>query len=84
MIAIRFDGRGGQGAVVASGLLAQATFLEGREPQSFPFLGVERRGAEVMAYARIDAGPVVVVRQPPDETSSWSSTPAKFAAPATV
>jgi pyruvate ferredoxin oxidoreductase gamma subunit/2-oxoisovalerate ferredoxin oxidoreductase gamma subunit len=51
---IRFHGRGGQGTVVAAELLAQAAFLEGKWPQSFPFFGVERRGAPVTAYARID------------------------------
>jgi 2-oxoacid:acceptor oxidoreductase gamma subunit (pyruvate/2-ketoisovalerate family)/2-oxoacid:acceptor oxidoreductase delta subunit (pyruvate/2-ketoisovalerate family) len=60
MVEIRFHGRGGQGAVVASELLAQAAFLDGREPQSFPFFGVERRGAPVTAYARIDDRPVRV------------------------
>ena len=54
MIEIRFHGRGGQGAVIASELLAQAVFLDGRVPQSFPFFGVERRGAPVTAYTRID------------------------------
>ncbi len=54
MIEIRFHGRGGQGTVIASELLAQAVFLEGRFPQSFPFFGVERRGAPVTAYTRID------------------------------
>jgi pyruvate ferredoxin oxidoreductase gamma subunit len=58
MIEVRFHGRGGQGAVVASELLVQAAFLEGREPQSFPFFGVERRGAPVTAYARIDDRPI--------------------------
>ena len=58
MIEIRFHGRGGQGAVSAAELLAQAAFLEGREPQSFPFFGVERRGAPVTAYARIDDRPI--------------------------
>jgi len=60
MIEIRFHGRGGQGAVVASELLAQAAFLEGKHPQSFPFFGVERRGAPVTAYARIDSAPVTL------------------------
>jgi pyruvate ferredoxin oxidoreductase gamma subunit len=60
MLEIRFHGRGGQGAVVASELLAQAAFLDGREPQSFPFFGVERRGAPVTAYARIDDRPIGV------------------------
>ena len=58
MIEIRFHGRGGQGAVVASELLAQAAFLDGRMPQSFPFFGVERRGAPVTAFARIDDRPI--------------------------
>ena len=58
MIEIRFHGRGGQGAVVASELLAQAAFLEGLYPQSFPFFGVERRGAPVTAYTRIDGRPI--------------------------
>ncbi len=58
MIEIRFHGRGGQGAVVASELLAQAAFFDGHWPQSFPFFGVERRGAPVTAYARIDSSPI--------------------------
>jgi pyruvate ferredoxin oxidoreductase gamma subunit len=60
MIEIRFHGRGGQGAVVASELLAQAAFLDGHEPQSFPFFGVERRGAPVTAFARVDTRPIGV------------------------
>lgn len=60
MIEIRFHGRGGQGAVIASELLAQAAFLEGKHPQSFPFFGVERRGAPVTAYTRIDDRPISV------------------------
>jgi pyruvate ferredoxin oxidoreductase gamma subunit len=60
MIEIRFHGRGGQGAVVASELLAQAAFLDGKMPQSFPFFGVERRGAPVTAFARIDDRPIGV------------------------
>jgi len=60
MIEIRFHGRGGQGAVLASELLAQAAFLDGKEPQSFPFFGVERRGSPVTAFARIDDKPIRV------------------------
>jgi len=44
--------------VIASELLAQAAFLDGKEPQSFPFFGVERRGAPVTAFARIDDRPI--------------------------
>jgi len=49
---IIFYGRGGQGAVIASRLLATAAFKEGKNVQSFPFFGVERRGAPVKAYTR--------------------------------
>lgn len=53
MVEIRFHGRGGQGAVKASDILALAAFKEGKEVQSFPFFGVERRGAPVTAFTRI-------------------------------
>ncbi len=53
MIEIRFHGRGGQGAVKASDILAIAAFKEGKEVQAFPFFGVERRGAPVTAFTRI-------------------------------
>lgn len=53
MIEIRFHGRGGQGAVKASDMLAMAAFSEGKEVQAFPFFGVERRGAPVTAFTRI-------------------------------
>ena len=52
---VRFHGRGGQGTVVASILLAEAAFREGRGVQAFPFFGVERRGAPVVAHTRIGA-----------------------------
>lgn len=51
---IRFHGRGGQGTVVASMLLAKAYFKSGYSVQSFPAFGVERRGAPVEAFLRID------------------------------
>ena len=51
---IRFHGRGGQGAVIASKIISQAAFLEGLFVQSFPQYGVERRGAPVVAFARIE------------------------------
>ena len=58
MIEIRIHGRGGQGAVIASKVLAAAVFQEGKYVQSFPAFGVERRGAPVMAFTRIDAQPI--------------------------
>lgn len=54
MIETRFHGRGGQGSVVASELLARAAFEEGKDVQAFPMFGVERRGAPVTAFTRID------------------------------
>lgn len=54
MIEIRFHGRGGQGAVVGSKILATAMFSEGRFVQAFPFFGIERRGAPVTAFVRSD------------------------------
>ena len=53
MIEIRIHGRGGQGAVIASKVLASAFFKEGKYVQAFPAFGVERRGAPVAAFARV-------------------------------
>jgi len=58
LIEVRFHGRGGQGVVVASEVLAMAAFKMGFEVSAFPFFGVERRGAPVTAYARIDKKPI--------------------------
>ncbi len=60
---IRFHGRGGQGAVVASELLADAAMRDGNYSQSFPTFGAERRGAPLMAFTRIDAKPIRVRSQ---------------------
>ena len=58
MIEIRMHGRGGQGAVIAAKILASAFFKEGKYAQSFPSFGVERRGAPVLAFTRVDDKPV--------------------------
>jgi 2-oxoacid:acceptor oxidoreductase gamma subunit (pyruvate/2-ketoisovalerate family) len=55
---LRIHGRGGQGAVIASKVLAVALFREGRWVQSFPAFGVERRGAPVTAFLRIADEPI--------------------------
>ncbi len=55
---LRIHGRGGQGAVIASKVLAVALFREGRCVQSFPAFGVERRGAPVTAFLRVDDAPI--------------------------
>ena len=63
MIEIRFHGRGGQVAVVASTLLSLAAFKEGKDVQAFPYFGVERRGAPVTAFTKIDTKPVRIKSQ---------------------
>jgi 2-oxoacid:acceptor oxidoreductase gamma subunit (pyruvate/2-ketoisovalerate family) len=60
MIEIRFHGRGGQGTVVASKILANSIFLDGKYSQSFPAFGVERRGAPVAAFLRVDEKPIKI------------------------
>jgi 2-oxoisovalerate ferredoxin oxidoreductase gamma subunit len=59
MIEIIFYGRGGQGAVTASQILATAAFREGKYAQAFPSFGTERRGAPVMAFVRINEQRIV-------------------------
>jgi len=58
MVEIRFHGRGGQGTVVASKILADAIAKEGRWVQAYPEFGVERRGSPVVAFIRIDDRPI--------------------------
>jgi pyruvate ferredoxin oxidoreductase gamma subunit len=50
---IRIHGRGGQGAVTASEILAHAAFIDGKSSQAFPSFGSERKGAPVQAFARV-------------------------------
>jgi 2-oxoacid:acceptor oxidoreductase gamma subunit (pyruvate/2-ketoisovalerate family) len=57
---LRIHGRGGQGAVIASKILASALFREGSSVQSFPAFGVERRGAPVTAFLRYSQGPILL------------------------
>ena len=53
LVAIRWHGRGGQGAVTSAELLAKAAIDEGKYAQAFPSFGPERRGAPVLAFDRI-------------------------------
>lgn len=55
---IRIHGRGGQGVVTAAELIAIAAFNDGQEAQAFPSFGVERTGAPIEAFARIDKQPI--------------------------
>jgi 2-oxoacid:acceptor oxidoreductase gamma subunit (pyruvate/2-ketoisovalerate family) len=58
MIEIRIHGRGGQGAVIASTVIAHAAHHAGFHVQVFPEFGVERRGVPVTAFARLDQRPI--------------------------
>jgi pyruvate ferredoxin oxidoreductase gamma subunit len=58
MYQIRLHGRGGQGVVTAAELIAIAAFTDGKEAQAFPSFGVERTGAPIEAFARIDDKPI--------------------------
>jgi pyruvate ferredoxin oxidoreductase gamma subunit len=55
---VRFHGRGGQGAVTSAEVLAHAAIAEGKSAQAFPSFGPERRGAPVIAYARVADNPI--------------------------
>lgn len=59
MLRLRFHGRGGQGAKVASRILGSAAFFEGYYAQDFPLYGAERRGAPIAAFARISKEPIL-------------------------
>jgi len=58
VIEVRWHGRGGQGAVTASIILAEAASYEGLYAQAFPEFGPERRGAPVKAYTKISRTPL--------------------------
>ncbi|KPJ58970.1 MAG: pyruvate synthase [Latescibacteria bacterium DG_63] len=53
IVAIRWHGRGGQGAKMASFLLAECALEEGKWSQGFPDYGPERSGAPVRGFNRI-------------------------------
>lgn len=58
MSEVRFHGRGGQGVVTTSKILANAFVLTGQFGASFPMFGFERRGAPVTAFGRFSDKPV--------------------------
>jgi pyruvate ferredoxin oxidoreductase gamma subunit len=61
---IRWHGRGGQGAITAARILAQAAYFEGyRGVTAAPSFGAERRGAPVSASTRIAPQTIMVVSQ---------------------
>jgi len=58
MSEVRFHGRGGQGVVTTSKILASAFSRIGQYGASFPMFGFERRGAPVTAFGRFSNKPV--------------------------
>jgi len=58
-IEVRWHGRGGQGVVTASRILASAALKGGYYLQSLPDFGAERSGAPIAAYTRIRETPVI-------------------------
>jgi 2-oxoacid:acceptor oxidoreductase gamma subunit (pyruvate/2-ketoisovalerate family) len=64
MVEIRWHGRGGQGAVTAAKLLAEAAYASGWESvTSAPSFGAERRGAPVTASTRLAHEPIRILSQ---------------------
>ena len=53
IIDIRLHGRGGQGVMTSSYLIAEAALLEDKHVHAFPTFGPERSGAPIAAFARI-------------------------------
>jgi pyruvate ferredoxin oxidoreductase gamma subunit len=58
MIEVRFHGRGGQGAKIASRILGRSGFLAGLYAQDFAIFGAERRGAPVVSCTRLAERPI--------------------------
>jgi len=58
MIEIRIHGRGGQGGVTLSKILAQARHMEGKSVQAFGVYAAERSGAPLQAFLRYDDRPI--------------------------
>ena len=55
---LRIHGRGGQGAVLACSILAQALIDDGKHAVAIPSFGFERRGAPVAAFLRFSDAPI--------------------------
>jgi len=60
LIEVRWHGRGGQGVVTVSRLLAHAALLDGKYAQAFPEFGPERAGAPVTGFTRISDEPIMI------------------------
>ncbi|RJS86019.1 pyruvate synthase [Candidatus Bathyarchaeota archaeon] len=60
LVEVRWHGRGGQGIVTVSRLLAHAALLDGKYVQAFPEFGPERAGAPVTGFTRISDEPITI------------------------
>jgi pyruvate ferredoxin oxidoreductase gamma subunit len=59
IINVTWHGRGGQGAVTAAMILAEAAYIDGyKGVTAAPFFGVERRGAPITATTRFSRTPI--------------------------
>lgn len=58
IVEVRWHGRGGQGAVTASKLLATSALAEDKFIQAFPEYGPERMGAPIQSFTRISDKPI--------------------------
>jgi 2-oxoacid:acceptor oxidoreductase gamma subunit (pyruvate/2-ketoisovalerate family) len=59
VVTVTWHGRGGQGAVTAAMILAEAAYLDGyKGVNAAPFFGVERRGAPITATTRFSKRPI--------------------------
>ena len=56
---IKILGRGGQGVVSASAVLASAFYLEGYHSHAFPMYGIERRGGPARSFVRVDKKEII-------------------------
>ena len=61
IIEIIIHGRGGQGAVTACEIIAEAAYLSGNftDVHAYPSFGAERRGAPVQAYAKLSRTDII-------------------------
>jgi 2-oxoacid:acceptor oxidoreductase gamma subunit (pyruvate/2-ketoisovalerate family) len=64
VVTVTWHGRGGQGAVTAAMILAEAAYLDGyKGVNAAPFFGVERRGAPITATTRFSKRPIRTLSQ---------------------
>jgi len=64
MYEIIWHGRGGQGAITAAKIVAQAAYIQGYQGvTATPSFGAERRGVPVSASTRISSDPIRVISQ---------------------